>query len=133
MSVIKTRLEATIGWAERIREELGPLQQAHGHQVHFRPSATGVAMVGLTPKRPQRGKSGIRDLARLAKDFDEAFHAHCVSTAQGRETPEKALQSFLIRNALSNGRRCCRASWLMEMRPGRLVSTAAVSEARARS
>jgi len=105
MSVLKKRLEATIDRADEIRKVLGTLQQARGHEVHFRPSATGVAMVGLTSDRPQRGKSGIRDLARLARNFEEAFKKHCLPDEQGRETPEKALQSFLIRNALSNGRR----------------------------
>jgi len=103
--MLKTRLAATTEWAEKIRMELGALQRARGHEVHFRPAATGVAMVGLRPDRPQRGKSGIRDLGRLAKGFDDAFKTHCVSPKQGRETPEKALQSFLIRSALSNGRR----------------------------
>jgi len=105
MSVLKKRLEATIDRADEIRKVLGTLQQARGHKVHFRPSATGVAMVGLTSDRPQRGKSGIRDLARLARNFEEAFKKHCLPDEQGRETPERALQSFLIRNALSNGRR----------------------------
>jgi len=105
MSMLKTRLEATIGWAERIHEKLGNLQQANGHQVHFRPSATGVAMVGLTPDKPQRGKSGIQNLETLAAGFEGKFKTHCIDPVQGRDTPEKALQSFLIRNALSNGRR----------------------------
>lgn len=105
MSMLKTRLEATIGWAEKIRNELGPLQLENGDRVHFRPSATGAAMVGLTHDRPQRGKSGIRTFRKLIANFEDDFKAHCLPTEKGRDTPEKALQSFLIRNALSNARR----------------------------
>lgn len=105
MSTLKTRLEATTRCAERIRKALRVLQEANGHRVHFRPSATGVAMVGLTPDKPQRGKSGIQNLERLAKKFEEEFKTHCIDPVQGRDTPEKELQSFLIRNALSKARR----------------------------
>jgi len=48
-----------------MRETLQPLLDAHGDRVHFRPSATGVSMVGLLHERPQRGKSGITNLERL--------------------------------------------------------------------
>ncbi len=34
---------------------------------------------------------------------------------------------------LSRARQCCRSIWLMELRPGWMVSTAAVSGARARA
>lgn len=90
---------ATVAWAERIRSELSPILRANGHRVHFRPASTGIAMVGLLPDRPQRGNSGIRDLRRLRDDFESLFTRHCVEVAQGRITGEKALQSFLIRDA----------------------------------
>ncbi len=105
MSMLKTRLEATIGWAKKVRKELGHLQLENGDRVHFRPSATGAAMVGLTHDRPQRGKSGIRTFKKLIANFEDDFKAHCLPVEKGRDTPEKALQSFLIRNALSNARR----------------------------
>ena len=56
-------------------------------------------MIGLLPDRPQRGRSGIRNLDRLAGDFETMFAAHCRNIEQGRDTNEKALQSFLIREA----------------------------------
>jgi hypothetical protein len=56
-------------------------------------------MIGLLPERPQRGKSGIRGLLRLADDFDALFAEHCVQVEHGRVTGEKALQSWLIRDA----------------------------------
>ncbi len=99
------RLEATIAWAGRIRAELQPILEAHGERVHFRPSSTGVAMVGLLPDRPQRGKSGLRDLARVAANFEALFAAHCMDVEQGRATGEKKLQSWLIRDAYTHGRK----------------------------
>ena len=71
--------------------------------VHFRPSSTGVAMVGLLPERPQRGKSAILNLERVVAEFESLFSAHCVQIEQGRVTGEKALQSFLIRDAQTHG------------------------------
>jgi hypothetical protein len=88
-----------------MRETLGPLMLANGDRVHFRPSSTGVGMIGLLPDRPQRGKSGLRNLERAARDFEQLFGAHCRDVSQGRITGEKALQSFLIRNAYGHGRR----------------------------
>lgn len=101
----RERLQRTIEWAHRIRAELQPLLDAHGDRVHFRPSSTGIAMVGLLPERPQRGQSGITNLKDLADGFDARFDAHCRNVEQGRITGEKALQSFLISEAQTNGRR----------------------------
>jgi hypothetical protein len=101
----RERLQRTIEWAHRIRAELRPLLDAHGGRVHFRPSSTGVAMVGLLPDRPQRGKSGLTNLKALADGFEATFDAHCRTVEQGRVTGEKALQSFLISEAQTNGRR----------------------------
>lgn len=78
---------------------------ANGDRVHFRPSSTGVSMVGLLPDRPQRGKSGIHDLGKVARDFKAMFAAHCRDIDHGRVTGEKALRSFLIREAYQNERR----------------------------
>jgi hypothetical protein len=101
----RARLEATVGWARKIRASLQPLVDAHGERVHFRPSSSGVAMIGLLHDRPQRGKSGIRNLERLARDFERLFGVHCRDVDHGRPTGEKALQSFLIREAYRNNRR----------------------------
>lgn len=62
-------------------------------------------MVGLTRERAQRGKSGIRNLQKLASDFDAAFRIHCVDIDQGRPTAEKVLQSWMIAEAYRNHRR----------------------------
>lgn len=99
MNSQREHLAKTIEWARRIRAELQPLLDAHGDRVHFRPSSEGVALVGLLPKRPQRGRSGVRNLAALAASFEAEFKEHCLDVEHGRPTPEKGLQSFLIRSA----------------------------------
>jgi len=101
----RQRLQATIKWAREIRSILNSLLHAHGDRVHFRPGSSGIAMVGLLPDRPQRGKSGITNLRRLAEDFETLFGTHCRSVEHSRVTGEKALQSFLIREAQQNGQR----------------------------
>jgi ADP-ribosyl-[dinitrogen reductase] hydrolase len=99
------RLEETISSARKIRAHLQHVLKAHGHEVHFRPGSTGVAMVGLLHDRPQRGRSGIKDLEAFARSYESEFEKHCRSVTQGRPTGEKALQSFLISNAFEhNGR-----------------------------
>jgi len=99
------RLRATIEWARKLRATLGPLQGDHGDRVHFRPASTGVAMVGLLADRPQRGKSGITNLDHVAADFETMFAKSCRDIDYGRVTGEKALQSFLIREAYAHDRR----------------------------
>lgn len=101
----RQRLQATIKWAREIRSILNSLLHAHGDRVHFRPGSSGIAMVGLLPDRPQRGKSGITNLRRLAEDFETLFGTHCRSVEHRRVTGEKALQSFLIREAQQSGQR----------------------------
>lgn len=101
----RQQLRKTVEWARRIREELQPVLDKHGDRVHFRPSSGGVTMVGLLPSRPQRGRSGVRNLRSLVERFDDEFNSHCRDIDQGRPTPEKALQSFLIREAQANQRR----------------------------
>lgn len=95
----RTSLNATIDWARKIRSILARTLQANAERVHFRPASTGVSMIGLLPERPQRGKSGVENLQKLADDFDVLFARHCVEIEHGRITGEKALQSFLIRDA----------------------------------
>lgn len=100
----RKRLTATVEWARKIRSTLQPLLDAHGDRVHFRPSSTGVAMVGLLHEHPQRGKSGITALDRVESDFEALFGTFCRDIDQGRVTGEKALQSFLIRESYRHDR-----------------------------
>ncbi|MBK7156403.1 MAG: hypothetical protein IPH72_32305 [Sandaracinaceae bacterium] len=101
---VAAHLDAVTAWALDARAHLGAIQAAHGDRVHFRPSSRGVAMVGLLPERPQRGKSKYTNLARVAANFEAEFRRHCVDIEQGRPTPEKRLQSFLLRDAYTHGR-----------------------------
>jgi hypothetical protein len=101
----KVQLGKTIEQAKELRASLQPLLDANGHRVHFRPSSTAVAMVGLLAKWPQRGKSGITNLDAFAQNFEAEFAAHCSGGEERRPTPEKKLQSFLIREAYTNQRR----------------------------
>ena len=94
----RKRLKATIQWARRIRSGLQSLLDAHGDRVHFRPSSRGFAMVGLLEKAPQLGKPRLRNINRVVREFETLFDKHCTSPPR-RSTPEKALQSFLIRDA----------------------------------
>jgi hypothetical protein len=61
-------------------------------------------MVGLLAERPQRGKSGLTDLQNVRTEFENLFASHCRLVEQGRLTGEKALQSFLIREAYQHHR-----------------------------
>jgi hypothetical protein len=109
MSVVEeqeTFLDDAIGWAERIYHDLYELQVANGWRVHFRPTSKGFTMVGLLHDRPQRGVSlGRIESVKTGEAFEAMFNKHCEAIPQGRPTPEKALQSYLIRGALSNARR----------------------------
>jgi hypothetical protein len=98
------RLKETIGWAAKLRATLHPILEACGDRVHFRPSSSGVSMIGLLPNAPQLGMEPVQNLDRLARDFEMLFARHCEKLAPGRDTPEKALQSFLIRDAYARGR-----------------------------
>ena len=97
-------LRNVIMWARGISEHLSDIHDRHRGRVHFRPSSGGVAMIGLLPQRPQRGRGGYKNLVRLAERFEDEFDRHCRHIDQGRPTPEKRLQSFLISEAYENGR-----------------------------
>jgi hypothetical protein len=101
----RARLRKIIESAHAIRSTLKAVLEAHVGRVHFRPGAGGFAMVGLLPHRPQRGQSGLQSTTRLARDFERVFAKHCVDVDQGRITPEKALQSWLIREAQAHASR----------------------------
>lgn len=98
-------LRAVTEWAKRIRMTLGAITDRERGRVHFRPGSKGAAMVGLLPERPQRGKSGLTNLERVARNFDTLFALHCRDVPHGRVTREKVLQSFLISEAYRNDRR----------------------------
>jgi len=96
------KLSSMAMWAGRIQDTLGDILVAHGHEVMFRPGGEAISMVSLRLDRPQRGKSGIRDVVGLAQNFDVQYRKYCVDIDQGRSTPEKRLQSHLVSLAQSN-------------------------------
>lgn len=106
MVEVEKRLRKITESATKIRKHL-QLQaiQRRYPDVHFRPGAGGIAMVGLRPESPQRGRSGITDIEKFVENFDDEFQKYCVDNPPDRPTPEKVLQSHLIREAYSNGRR----------------------------
>jgi len=99
----RRQLEATIEWAHKLRATLQPILDEHGSRVHFRPSSKGIAMVSLLAERPQRG-CRLETLVEFAANFEDLFAKHCRDVAHGRVTGEKALQSFLIREAYKHAR-----------------------------
>lgn len=113
----RDRLRRTIEWARLIEEHLAPMRERHLGEVHFRPASSGVSMIGLRPDRPQRGRSGIVDLARLAREFEGAYREACVDCDHGRPTPEKRLQSHLISAAYRSDRRLDRLRHIHEEAP----------------
>ena len=90
--MIREQLEGAIRWADLVLHELGELQLAEGHRVHFRPTSSGVSLIGLQPDAPQLGRGGFKDLARLRDRFEELFERHCTARRPCRPTPKKALQ-----------------------------------------
>jgi len=102
-SELKDRFTRITANARDIREKLSGLLTEHSGKVHFRPTSSGITMVGLLPDRPQRGKGGY-SADKLLRDFDVEFRAHCVETSQERQTPEKQLQSFLVADAYLHSR-----------------------------
>ncbi len=89
--------------AHDMHQHLSDIIALKNGAVHFRPTANGVTMVGLSPDRPQRGKGGYK-ADQLKSNFDEEFEKHCVNIPQGRPTPEKQLQSYLISDAYRHNR-----------------------------
>ena len=97
-------LDQVIAYAMQIREKLEDLALSQDGRVHFRPTSHGITIVGLLPQRPQRGKGG-HSADKLVRDFEAEFRKHCEAIPQGRLTPEKRIQSFLIGNAYKHQRR----------------------------
>ena len=104
-SLQREHMQRVTDWAGQARDVLEPIALRRAGDVHFRPGSAGVTMVGLQPRRPQRGRSGFRDLHRLSATFDECYTRHCVAVEQGRPTPEKQLQSWILADAYQHGRR----------------------------
>ena len=96
----RAHLEMTIRWAEKLRGRAAEMERELGGKAVFRPSSTGVAMIGLTSGNPQRGpRIPVRELSDSEADPEDLFRRYCTGVP-GRPTPEKRLQSFLISRSL---------------------------------
>ena len=104
-SAREERLAKLLGWARKIPGPLREIHAAHGPVAHLRPTSNGMTLVGLVDGRPQRGRGGFRHPERLVRDFEALFEEHCLAAPQGRDTPEKELQSALLRDAYLHERR----------------------------
>ncbi len=98
----RPRLERIAQSAQAIGTHLSGILAAQPRPIHFRPAANGITLVGLTLDCPQRGHSRY-SAERLRTQYLEEFEQHCTKVP-GRNTPEKRLQSFLIRDAYQHDR-----------------------------
>lgn len=96
-------LAAVTRWAASARATLGPVLATHHQRVMFRPTSCGITMVSLLPGNSQCGHGGYLALSRLASDFEAQFKRHCATQTPKRPTPEKQLQSYVIRDAQAHG------------------------------
>jgi len=96
-------LNKTCEWATKAADALGALGANEGHRAHFRPTTSGITMVGLLPGKCDLGKS-YQNLDRLVTNFEEEFRAHCNAEGPAKPTSEKELQGFLVRDALTHSR-----------------------------
>jgi hypothetical protein len=96
------RLDAITEWATHIGS-IGDVWKPAEQLVHLRPSATGIRLVDLHPSRPQLDRGKI-DGAWAVKEHFTGLLSVPYAGSPGRDTPEKALQSWLIADAYRNAR-----------------------------
>lgn len=66
--------------------------------VHFRPTGDGISLISLLPESPQRGPDRCyKTIESLREAFEDDFMTYCVGNKPERPTPEKQLQSYVIR------------------------------------
>ena len=94
----------------KIIESANEIKDTHlDDRVHLRPVSDGVTIVDLDPKRPQLGhrlsKSELACLRAGGSQADNMINKFKDGPKPKRPTPEKELQSYLIREAYGNGRK----------------------------
>ena len=93
------RLERIIKSAEEMIPSAKNIQEDEKIQdVHFRPTSDGITIVSLNPESPQLGVP-CKDIEHIAENLKQLAKI----SQPGRSTPEKKLQSFLIRDAYNHG------------------------------
>lgn len=111
MSLLKSQLEQLIENARRIKtpefvkaiEDYSDLFKHH--RFRLRPSVNSISLVSCSSWTPQLGFSGITNATVLRNKLEDLKHGKTSLERPGRETPEKALQSWLISQALANGQK----------------------------
>jgi hypothetical protein len=73
-------------------------------QLRLRPSVGSMSLVSYADRTPQRGFENIRNADHLRRTLDALRSRTKAIEPPGRSTPEKHLQSWLIGEAMRNGR-----------------------------
>ena len=97
---VSSQVASLVKTASVITQDKGILElteQLRSQQRRIRPSVKGFSLVSYSETTPQLGFSDIRSASRLAAKLQEPI------PAPRRVTPEKKLQSWLIRSAISTG------------------------------
>jgi hypothetical protein len=72
------------------------------HQLRLRPSVGSFSLVSCSPFSPQLGQAGLKTAEHLKRELEGLRSGRWTLKRPGRPTPEKAVQSWLIFDALSN-------------------------------
>jgi hypothetical protein len=99
VKVLSYQLRQLLKSAEMIQAEpFHPFKDRLSRDMlRLRSSAGGFSLVSYNPRTPQRGVSGLRSVHALERALDNLLKNQL--QRPGRETPEKELQSWLIREA----------------------------------
>jgi len=97
--IIRCRLRNMAGWAKERRDFLAEPPKEWKEDWYIRIGGDGFRAVSVSDKRPQLGfnSRAKREISRVSDDFDVN-----IEEGPGRGTPEKRIQSLLIRHAINN-------------------------------
>jgi hypothetical protein len=111
MSLLNSQLEQLIENARRIKtpefvktiEDYSDLFKHHSFRL--RPSVNSISLVSCSSVTPQLGFSGITNEKALRSKLNDLQQGKITLLPPDRKTPEKALQSWLISQALADGQK----------------------------
>ncbi len=111
MSLLNSQLEQLIENARRIKTpEFVKAIEDHRdlfkrYSLRLRPSVNSISLVSYSSSTPQLGFSGITNATVLRNKLKALQQDEISLEPPGRKTPEKALQSWLISQAIANGQK----------------------------
>ena len=111
MNLLNSQLEQLIENARRIKTpEFVRAIEDHSdlfkyYRFRLRPSVSSMSLVSCSHWTPQLGFSGITNATALRNKLESLKQDKISLDRPGRETPEKALQSWLISQAIANGQK----------------------------